>query len=180
MKCLADPSDLCLAGRIGDGGCRASGLQDVLGRLGHGHVRYPQHGDRSGVEEVFSLLKGQPGKPPELPDHLDLPVSGKVEHYVVSPEVVRRCACRWGDQDAGQFTGAELFVVQPRQCCLVPGALVPRCPALPFLFYPVPPIGLAGSYCFGDGLPAPVDLVRLDQGDDARHEQAQDDFVPLA
>jgi hypothetical protein len=62
----------------------------------------------------------------------------------------------------------------------VPGALLPRCPALPFLFYPVPPIGPAGSHCFGEGLPAPVDLVRLDQGDDARHEQAQDDRVPLA
>jgi len=62
----------------------------------------------------------------------------------------------------------------------VPGALLPRCPALPFLFCPAPLIGPAGSYCFGDGLPAPVDLVRLGQGDDACHEQAQDDRVPLA
>lgn len=162
-----------LVGRIGDGDCRAGGLQDVLGRLGRGHVRYPQHGDRSGVEEVFSLLKGQPRKPHELPDHLDLPVSREVEHYVMTPEMVPQCACRWSDHDAGQFTEAQLFVVQPRQRCLVPGALLPLCPAPPFLFYLVLPIGPAGSHCFGDGLPAPVDLVRDDQGDDAYHEQVE-------
>jgi SAM-dependent methyltransferase len=42
---------------ICDGDCRPGGFQDVLGCLGHGHVRHPEHWDRGGVEEVFSLFK---------------------------------------------------------------------------------------------------------------------------
>src|SRR5690242_6259734 len=47
---------LCPDGWIGDEGGRSGGLQDVLDRLGHRQVRYPDHRDRGGVDEVFGLF----------------------------------------------------------------------------------------------------------------------------
>jgi hypothetical protein len=103
----------------------------------------------------------------------DLPVSWEVEHDVMAHEIVPPRARRRSDHDSRQFTGAELFVLQPRQRCLVPGALLPLIPAPQLPSGSVPPPGLADSHCFSDGLPAPADLVRRDRGGDTCHGQGE-------